>query len=201
MRKNYKNIALTVLFVFSAIFIQQCRDCPSKPIKQSKIESYIFNQIYKMNSNGAYIYYAPDSIPMNTVDSVFFTFRPETALVSHFSFKEGLMACKPVFPETQALGDSLKIITLTQFDDQHPINSDVSDCFQLSEDFYNGFGQQSKLSYPINQFKRFSNNSYILLTLELVKKPQYKSQKLKLIVYKNELVNSYNLELPTLMFY
>ena len=200
MNNTFKKIGLFALFVFSTLFIQQCRDCPSKPVQQSKIKSYIFNQIYKMNSNGAYIYYAPDSIPMNTVDSVFFTFRPETAFVSHFGFKEGLMACKPVFPETQALGDSLKIITLTQFDDQHPINSDISDCFQLSEDFYNGFGQQSKLSYPINQFKRFSNSDNFL-TLELVKKPQYKSQKLKLIVYKNELVNSYSLELPTLMFY
>ena len=200
MNKTFKKIGLFALFVFSTLFIQQCRDCPSKPVQQSKIKSYIFNQIYKMNSNGVYVYYAPDSIPMNTVDSVFFTFRPETALVSHFNFKEGLMACDPVFPQTQALGDSLKIITLTQFDDQHPINSDVSDCFQLSEDFYNSFGQQSKLSYPINQFKRFSNSDNFL-TLELVKKPQYKSQKLKLIVYKNELVNSYNLELPNLMFY
>jgi hypothetical protein len=200
MNKTFKKIGLFALFVFSTLFIQQCRDCPSKPVQQSKIKSYIFNQIYKMNSNGVYVYYAPDSIPMNTVDSVFFTFRPETALVSHFNFKEGLMACDPVFPQTQALGDSLKIITLTQFDDQHPINSDVSDCFQLSEDFYNSFGQQSKLSYPINQFKRFSNSKNFL-TLELVKKPQYRSQKLKLIVYKNELVNSYNLELPTLMFY
>ena len=200
MNKTFKKIGLFALFVFSTLFIQQCRDCPSKPVQQSKIKSYIFNQIYKMNSNGVYVYYAPDSIPMNTVDSVFFTFRPETALVSHFNFKEGLMACDPVFPQIQALGDSLKIITLTQFDDQHPINSDISDCFQLSEDFYNSFGQQSKLSYPINQFKRFSNSDNFL-TLELVKKPQYKSQKLKLIVYKNELVNSYNLELPTLMFY
>jgi hypothetical protein len=200
MNKTLKKIGLFALFVFSTLFIQQCRDCPSKPVQQSKIKSYIFNQIYKINSNGAYVYYAPDSIPMNTVDSVFFTLRPETALVSHFNFNEGLMACDPVFPQTQALGDSLKIITLTQFDDQHPINSDVSDCFQLSEDFYNSFGQQSKLSYPINQFKRFSNSDNFL-TLELVKKPQYKSQKLKLIVYKNELVNSYNLELPNLMFY
>lgn len=200
MNKYFKNIALTVSFVFSAIFIQQCRDCPSKPVQQQRIYSYKFNQIYKMNSNGAYVYYAPDSLPMNTLDSVFFTFRPETALVSHFNFNEGLMACDPVFPQTQALGDSLKIITLTQFDDQHPINSDISDFFKLSEDFYNSFGQQSKLSYPISQFKRFSNSTNFL-TIELIKKPQYKSQKLKLLVYKNDLVNSYNLELPDLIFY
>ena len=178
MRKYYKNTALTVLFVFSALFIQQCRDCPSKPVQQSKIKSYIFNQIYKMNSNGVYVYYAPDSIPMNTADSVFFTFRPETALVSLFSFKEGLMACEPVFPQTQALGDSLKIIALTQFDDQHPINSDISDCFQISEDYYNGSGQQSKLSYPINQFKQFSSSTNFL-TLKMFKRPKFKNQEIK----------------------
>ena len=200
MRKYYKNTALTVLFVFSALFIQQCRDCPSKPVQQSKIKSYIFNQIYKMNSNGVYVYYAPDSIPMNTVDSVFFTFRPETALVSHFNFKEGLMACDPVFPQTQALGDSLKIITLTQFDDQHPINSDISDCFQISEDYYNGSGQQSKLSYPINQFKQFSSSTNFL-TLKMFKRPKFKNQEIKILVYKNDLVNAYNLLMPNLVFY
>ena len=197
MRKYYKNTALTVLFVFSALFIQQCRDCPSKPVQQSKIKSYIFNQIYKMNSNGVYVYYAPDSIPMNTADSVFFTFRPETALVS---FKEGLMACEPVFPQTQALGDSLKIIALTQFDDQHPINSDISDCFQISEDYYNGSGQQSKLSYPINQFKQFSSSTNFL-TLKMFKRPKFKNQEIKILVYKNDLVNAYNLLMPNLVFY
>ena len=200
MRKYYKNTALTVLFVFSALFIQQCRDCPSKPVQQSKIKSYIFNQIYKMNSNGVYVYYAPDSIPMNTADSVFFTFRPETALVSLFSFKEGLMACEPVFPQTQALGDSLKIIALTQFDDQHPINSDISDCFQISEDYYNGSGQQSKLSYPINQFKQFSSSTNFL-TLKMFKMPKIKNQEIKILVYKNDLVNAYNLLMPNLVFY
>ncbi len=200
MNKYSKNTALTVLFIFSAIFIQQCRDCPNKPVQQNAIDSYKFYQIYKMNSNGAYVYYSKDSIPMNLNDSVFLTFMAETKLVSHFNFKEGLMACDPVFPQTLALGDSLKIITLTQFDQLHPINSDISDCFRISVDYYNSFGQFSKLSYPINQFKQFSNSTNILV-LELIKKPQFQSQKLKLLVYKNDLVNSYNLELPDLIFY
>jgi hypothetical protein len=200
MNRYIKNIILTVLFVFSALFIQQCRDCPSKPVQQQKIESYKFNQIYKINSNGAYVYYATDSIPMNTDDSIFFTFLAEIKLASHFSFKEGLMACDPVFPETQSLGDSLKIIALTQFDDQHPINSDISDCFQISEDYYNGFGQQSKLSYPISQFKQFSSSTNIL-TLKLFKRPKFKNQEVKILVYKNDLVNAYNLLMPNLVFY
>jgi hypothetical protein len=200
MNNSFKKIGLFALFVFSTLFIQQCRDCPSKPVQQSKIKSYIFNQIYQMSSNGSYVYYVPDSIPMNTVDSVFFTFRPETALVSQFSFKEGLMACKPVFPETQALGDSLKIITLTQFDDQHPINSDISDCFQISEDYYNGSGQQSKLSYPINQFKQFSGSTNFL-TLKLFKRPKFQNQQFKLLVYKQDQASAYNLVTPNLVFY
>jgi hypothetical protein len=200
MNNSFKKIGLFALFVFSTLFIQQCRDCPSKPVQQQRIDSYKFNQIYKINSNGAYVYYASDSIPMTTDDSIFFTFLAEIKLASHFSFKEGLMACDPVFPQTQALGDSLKIIALTQFDDQHPINSDISDCFQISEDYYNGFGQQSKLSYPINQFKQFSGSTNFL-TLKLFKKPKFQNQQFKLLVFKQDQGSAYNLVTPNLVFY
>lgn len=194
-----KYTSTLVLFLLSAFFLQDCRDCPNKPVSQQQIIGYRFNQVYRLMQAGIYNYQNPDSLKMLPLDTLCFTFNTEVKMASITNRNAGLFACDPVFPATIALGDSLKIISLDDFDSSHSAGSVINDFFRIVSDNYNQFGQFERIYQPISQYQLFSN-SLNTFTLALLKKPATQKYRFKLLIYQKSASNAYELETPIFSF-
>lgn len=200
MKKELRHIVAALVFLFSTLFFQQCRDCPSKPVQTFKIHAYTFNQVYKLKPGGNYDYLIIDSVSMGAMDTIFFSFIPKTKMAHQKASNGDLFACDPVFPRTQSLGDSMKVFCLNDFDSQHPAGSEVSECFLISNDQYSASGQFSRVFFPCQEFKTFSNGTDIL-NLALIKKPSFQNVKFKIFIYQVNLQGAYYLETPEFRFF
>jgi len=190
-----------ICFLFSSLFFQFCNTCGKKSVQQFAIEKYDFQQVAKMDAKSQFYFLKPDSVPMVSNDTVYFLLMPKTKLAQNsLSGNGNLYACDPVMPVTVALGDSMRIETMDNFDATHSAGSDVSDFFLLYEQGFIDSGKMVNNYYPLNAFTR-QNQMLSFLHLALIKKPSFKNIRFKIYVYKQKLNDGNTCETPVLSFF
>lgn len=198
--KTIKKVSLFFVLLFSTFFFQFCDRNPcgsGDDYKESIIESYFMNRIFKIDSNNVYTNLAADSIKMKSDDTVYLEFN-SIIKQAYYGNSYDLFACSPVELAYLSAGDSLKVFTLDDFDNTHSAGSDVSEYFVIARDIYVN-GQLTKEHKPLEYFSNV--NTDFNFKVGLTVKPTFNDIRLQFKVYKKDIANAQKFETPSLRFY
>ncbi len=184
--QKFKKPILFLFFIFTSLVFQFCDQFNKSGCSILSIDEFRISNPYTIDQNRHINYMTADSIPMNNQDSLYF------GIFSEYSTKQvmclvgngNLYATSPSLPP-DIKQDSLDIITLMDFDAQHPAGSRINELFLLSQfplDYY-----YLPEYFPIgrfNEFKNKLNNNYSKsFTLVLLKKPINNKLQIRLAFY------------------
>lgn len=149
--KNFKTILLSLFFTIGFIF-PSCKKenlCGGKSIESPRyfdingLEAVVFQ-----NNKGYKLLEPLDTISFSGTTGIYMTYQADyhslrlPSFNHTFSLINSTMACSPTIPgydgsKTEKL-ENLSIITLNDFDDEHPANSPINDLFEVQSEFFNG---------------------------------------------------------------
>ncbi len=204
-----RNIGLLLVFIFSALLMQYCNKCKGG-YHRTKITIYGFTFTGPFKSKAKRLFLPNDSIPMLQGDTLHFGLIAKKTVVSSEELtarSEGnLYACKELQQiYERAEQDSLKVITLNDFDNLHPAGSNISEFFLVS-----GYDADTLGYYPIKDYGLFRENLFKYdptyntyspnFTLTLLKKPDNVALNLKLLFFNKVLTDSFSTISPIFTF-